>query len=159
MPAVTEPGTWRPVPGPGEPDQEWEAPALAGDAAFDAGPAYTVEFRTDTRPCSAVTAYVYPAWPAADPGLIKVHVTLERVAGDDPADPVATETWSDSVAYEVPSPCLTLTYGAASARYLALLLAEPAWPALDEAAPGLRAVLEEWDGEPYDRQPAAAAAS
>jgi hypothetical protein len=81
-------------------DSDWEPP---GDTAgLTAGTAHVVEYRRDDQPESAVILYLYPAWYDQRPGGFRVQYTFEWIHGENPDNPVGTETWSDSGHADLP---------------------------------------------------------
>ncbi len=146
----TEPGWLNWTPADTGTDADWEAPGV------NAGAAHTVEYRRGDQPGSAVIIYVYPAWYDGEPGEFRVRYTFEWICGEDPGNPVGTETWSDSGGAELAAiyPCLE-DAGAAAAR-LAALLARADYGALDAIEPGLYQDPLEWDGIPSDHEPVTA---
>ena len=129
-------------------DHDWEAPGVT------AGAAHTVEYRRGDQPGSAVIIYVYPAWYDGEPGEFRVRYTFEWICGEDPGNPVGTETWSDSGHADLPAGYRTEDEAAAAAQRVAELLARCDYAALDTIVPGFYRDPLEWDGIPYDTQPA-----
>lgn len=141
------------VPAGTQVDADWEPPGDTG--GLTAGAAHTVEYRRDDMPGSAVIIYLYPAWAEGQPGKVWLQYAYERITGEDPADPVGYETWSKSGHADLPGGYPAEGEAAAAAAHLAALLATCDYAAIDAIDPRLYRDPLEWDGVPYDTQPAA----
>ncbi len=131
-------------------DHDWEAPGVT------AGAAHTVEYRRADQPASAIIVYLYPAWDDERPGEFWVQYTFEWIRGEDPRNPVGTETWSDCGHADLLAGYRTEKQAAAASEQLAGLLAARDYGALDAIEPSLYRDPLEWDGIPYDKEPAIA---
>ena len=153
MSGASEPvAAWKPVSEGTDP--EWEPP---GQGFLEASGAWTVEFRGTASPRSALIAYAYAARRPGTPGGWEVLATLERIVGEDPDDPVGSETWSDSVTVEiVTGGHLDAADAELGARSAATLLRDCNWESLATSAGDLHAAVAGWDGQPYQLEPAAA---
>jgi len=130
-------------------DHDWETSA----SGVTAGAAYTVEYLQYEKRLSAIIVYLYSAWDEEKPGKFWVQRTFERIHGEDPGDPVRSETWSDSGHAVLPGEYRTEGEAAAAAEQLAALLASCDYAALDAIAPGVYRDPLTWDGIPYDTEP------
>ncbi len=85
-----------------------------------------------------------------------VQYTFEWIRGEDPRNPVGTETWSDCGHADLLAGYRTEKQAAAASEQLAGLLAARDYGALDAIEPSLYRDPLEWDGIPYDKEPAIA---